>query len=471
MSKCDVDFTQVDQFLDNYYPQMELDLIHLLTYPSVEGPNEGPGAPFGHNVAAALKHCLQIAASLNMKTENIDGYMGIASLKGTSEEAIGILSHLDVVPANPADWSSPPFEPKVIDGRIYGRGTLDDKGPLIASLYAGAALAKCSARPLAKTVRFMFGCNEENGMKCLKYYLSKFTPPKIGFSPDAQFPLIIGEKGIIHFSLKSQWQDEASAPYTLVSLTSGNAANIVPDTAQAVIHLNGGEVPQGNSRIKIDHQNEQIIIHSYGKAAHASTPELGENALASMLQFLRSLDLAPLGANKYINTLASLFEDSCYGASIGLDGEDSLSRLTLIPSILNVCDNKGTLTCDMRFPVTHNLSSYRTALENISTSHGLKLGAFDGYEPMYAGKDNETAQKLLEVYRDFTGDMSEPLVIGGGTYAKALPGFLAFGPQFPHTPSLCHQANEYISCEDMLVTAKLYARAIYALATKLPDAI
>jgi len=464
MDKFPLDFARVDRLLEEHYPRMERDLLDLLSDPSEEGPDEGSGAPFGHHVAEALAHSLKIAGALDMPTDNIDGYMGVALIPGKNEDAIGVLSHVDVVPANPADWLTPPYEPQVRDGRIYGRGALDDKGPLIASLYAGAAVAKAVDSPLSKTVRFMFGCNEEGGCKCLKYYLSKYVPPKTGFSPDAEFPLIIGEKGIIHFKLRSEWSENSAAPLSLISLCSGSAANIVPDTAKAVLRVNYGPMPQEKAKIRIIQEGATLSICVQGKAAHASLPEEGENALTNLLAYMADLDICPRGAKQYLCTLAGLFKDNRYGADMGVADTDDLSRLTLIPSVLKINDNQGSLTCDMRFPVTRNVAHYCAALEKVSAEHGLALEILHADEPLLAKKDDATASRLLQAYRDFTGDMSEPLIIGGGTYAKYLPGFLAFGPVFPGAPNLCHQVNEYIGCEELLKAAKIYARAIYALA-------
>ena len=464
MSEDKWDFTQVDHKLEKLYPQMEQQLCQLLSYPSVEAPPAGPGAPFGRAIAAALEHTLELAASLGLATANSEGYFGTADLAGQTQETIGVLSHLDVVPANANDWQTPPFEPQVCAGRIYGRGALDDKGPLIASLYAGIALREVLPQPLTKTVRFMFGCNEESGFACLKYYLQHHQPPACGFSPDAEFPLIIGEKGICHFSLSNTWEDSPGAPLRLTKITAGSAVNIVPASAEATIELNGAPLPAAGADICCTCEGNLCHIKASGKAAHASTPEEGENALARLLAFLAQLPLAPQGAAHYVRSLAQLFADSRWGASLGVAGADELSRLTVIPSVLELNTNSGMLRCDMRFPVTHRGEDYQQKLAQIANAHQLQLQILECQEPMYAGEGDPTAAKLLQAYRDYTGDFSEPLVIGGGTYAKALPGFLAFGPEFAHTPKLCHQANEYISCQDLLDAAKIYSRAIYALA-------
>lgn len=460
-----VDFNQVDQLLEQYLPRMEKDLLDLLAYPSLEAADDGPGAPFGRPIADALAHTLQLAASLGLVTENIDGYLGLARLPGESSEEIGVLSHLDVVPANAAEWDSPPFAPEVREGRIYGRGAIDDKGPLIATLYATLALSEAVSRPLPRTVTLMFGCNEESGCQCIAYYLRHRQPPRRGFSPDAEFPLIIGEKGIIHFSIEDDWPDSDAdgATLTLLSASAGSAANIIPGAAEAELRINHGPVPETGGQVRAEVRGDLLLLRAAGKAAHASQPEEGDNALAALLQYLAGLEPAPAGAARFIRALAELFRDSGYGASFGLAAEDAYSRLTLIPSVLRIEPGQGSLTCDMRFPVSHKVADYRAALTDICAKHQLRLGFFEGHEPLLAQEDDPTASRLLKAYRDFTGDLSAPLVIGGGTYAKELPGVLAFGPIFAHTPNLCHQANEYISREDLLAAAKIYARAIYQL--------
>ncbi|NLF80221.1 MAG: M20 family metallopeptidase, partial [Clostridia bacterium] len=257
-----VDFNRVDQLLEQYLPRMEKDLLDLLAFPSVEKPPDGPGAPFGRPVADALEHTLRLAAALGLVTENIDGYLGLARLPGASEEEIGVLSHLDVVPANAEEWESPPFAPQTRAGRIYGRGAIDDKGPLIATLYATLALAETISQPLPHTVTLMFGCNEESGCQCIKYYLRHRRPPKSGFSPDAEFPLIIGEKGIIHFSLEDDWPDSEAggAPLTLLIATAGSAANIIPGAAKAKLRVNHGPAPQSLGQVRAQTHDDCLLL-------------------------------------------------------------------------------------------------------------------------------------------------------------------------------------------------------------------
>lgn len=455
------DFTHIDQLIDELYPQMLQDLSELISYPSVEAEAAGKNAPFGQPVAAALQCALAIAERFGFSTRNVDGYMGTATLEGTSSEAIGVLTHVDVVPVNAADWQSPPFTAELRNDCLFGRGALDNKGPLIASIYALAALKTELNAPLSKSVQLMFGCNEESGMQCLEYYLKHNEPPICGFSPDAEFPLIIGEKGIIFFKLCADWPETADT-CRLLSLQSGTAANIVPDTACARLSYNGS-LPAAE-HISCKQEGETLLITATGKAAHASTPELGDNALVRLLSYLTALPLSPQGAASYIRTLAQLFNDSSYGTSCDMADADELSTLTLVPSMLNISQGCATLSCDLRFPVSKRVEIYRTKLQKLAAENGLQLTILDENEPLYGGNDNATALALLEVYREYTGDNSPPLIIGGGTYAKALDNFFAFGMEFSDTPQVMHQANEFIRKDDLLKACKIYARAIYRLA-------
>ena len=461
----DFNFDEVDRWLTEAYPQMERDLFPLLAFPTVRGDAE-PEAPFGRPIAEALDYCLELARGLGLEAANVDGYAGFADLAGQEKAQIGVLAHIDVVPVNPADWQSDPFKPEVREGRIYARGAEDDKGPLVAALYAGVALARCGA-PLKKTVRFIFGCDEESGMSCVEHYLKHHEPPECGFSPDGYFPLVVGEKGLCKFALTSSWQQDNSEPLKLLSINSGTVVNVVPDKAEAVFTVSGPVTFEGEqvTGLTIDQAGATLRITALGKAAHASTPDEGENALAKLLQFLATQQFSPRGAKRYVESLAKLFVDPCYGASMGVADEDALSKLTVAPTILHVDEKSGSLQCDMRFTLTRNCVYFQQKLMDAAQRNGLILENWSGADPLYAGEASPLADALLQAYREVSGDThNKPLIIGGGTYAKKLPNVLAFGPSMPGAPFVAHQANEYIECKELLNAAKIYARALYALA-------
>lgn len=455
-----MDFRKLDEKIESYLEGMERDLAALVSYPSVEGSPTAENAPFGDAVRGALEETLRITEALGFSAHDMDGYCCYADAKGTEEEMVGVLGHLDVVPVTAKDWKFDPFTLTKEDGRLYGRGTMDDKGPMIAALYGMKALLDLGFSP-KKTVRFIFGCNEETGMLCMKHYIENAPCPSSGFTPDAEWPLIVGEKGILHYQLESRW-DGAAEGARLLSVCAGEAANVVPAEATACF-VGLGEVPEGKG-ITVTREGERTLITATGAAAHASTPDEGENALSALLRYLAGLSFAPAGAKKFIDTMARLTQDDCYGESLGVASRDDLSRTTNAPTVCRLDETGGRVTLDMRFRLSDKSAHYLALLEKIAQENGLTFTPDKYQEPLYLGADNPLAKQLLGAYRDVTGDMTEPLVIGGGTYAKVMPGFLAFGPEPIGAPTRAHQANEYFTERELLTAAKIYARALYEIA-------
>lgn len=465
---CEEDFQRLDRVLDAYYPQMERDLLGLLSLPSVKGQPQ-PGAPFGPAVAEALDYSLAAAQSLGFMTENLDGYVGLADLPGCEQEEVGVLCHVDVVPAT-GDWQHPPFAPQVVDGRIYGRGACDDKGPLIACLYGALALQDCCF-PLRKTVRLIIGGDEEHGSADLAYFLARRQPPRWGFSPDADFPVVTGELGLAHYAFAAAWPQEPSAPLCLLAAAAGSADNVVPAEATALF-APGAEVgerlraliaaqplPQAFC-LQEEEDGWRLLVH--GRAAHASQPELGQNAAALLLAGLASLPLAPAGARDFVLKLAQISADPYAGG--GLPPRAGDQRRSTVLTRLALTATGGEAGFDMRFPLADSGEQYRSRLAELAREQGWQLCRFAAVEPHQVDADSELVQRLLAAYREVTGDLHPPKVIGGATYARALANFVAFGPDLPGEESLAHQADEHLDCAHLLRLAKIYARAIYALA-------
>ena len=129
-----------DKFIDENKNEIIDTVSNLIRIPSVSIENETSIHPFGENCTKALEYILEIGNQMGFKTKNIDNYCGYIEF-GTGKDLVGIIGHLDVVPALEEDgWTTPPFSPEVRDGKIFGRGSIDDKGPVIASLYAMKAI-------------------------------------------------------------------------------------------------------------------------------------------------------------------------------------------------------------------------------------------------------------------------------------------------------------------------------------------
>lgn len=432
--------------MKNYSDQMKQDLKQLIRFPSVEDkPLEG--MPFGENCYKALDFMLKKAQSMGFETKNFDGYAGhIVFGEG---EPFGILCHLDVVPAGDG-WEVPPYEGVEKDGRIYGRGAMDDKGSAIACLYALKALKDEGFVP-KKQIRLILGCNEESGWKCMEYYKSKTDMPKSGFSPDADFPVIIAEKGVLHLEIKTAASQDFKEK--IFSFQGGERANVVPAFAQFIYK---GKIKKTLKDVEIvKAESDMSTVTSFGKSAHGSTPEQGKNAFIPLAKALN--ELVDCDALRFISE--KLLADTT-GKALGIECSDKKSgALTINLGAVKYEDGILTMQVDIRYPVTEKCDS---VLEKFAAAcpPDFKIETLMHHEPLYVSEDNELVQKLMSAYRKVTGRKDKPIAIGGGTYARCLPLGVAFGPAFPDDEDTVHKANEYISANQLDLIAEIYREAV-----------
>lgn len=420
--------------------QMIKALHGLVSINSVSGagPKE---APYGEGPAKALDYVLELCDSFGFRTKNCDGQVGYAEI-GQGDELIGILGHLDVVPAG-GGWDFEPFACTRDNGRLYGRGVTDDKGPVIATLFAMKALLD-SGVPLAKRIRFIFGLAEEVGdWPDMEYYKRTEELPAYGFTPDANFPAIYGEKGIARFNL-SMSPEKAG----VVEITGGEAANMVADRCAATLRAKTGGT---------------VLLEATGRSAHGSLPWDGENAISKLMAEIAARnDLEPCPLAEWYNALIGF---DLYGQRAGCAMEDAESGpLTLNVGMARTTAEAVTLSIDIRYPVTKTLEEVRRGLAAALAPYGVALETDSSMKPVYMDKNGPVLQKLLAAYRAVTGDeTSQPEVIGGGTYARAMDNIVAFGPMLPGREGTEHQKNEYILEEDFVLLEKIYHRALLNL--------
>ncbi len=386
------------------------------------------GYPYGPGPAAALDYVLQLCSSLGFRTENADGKYGYAEI-GEGEELIGILCHLDVVPAGKG-WNYPPFDGTLCDGRLYGRGTLDDKGPAIANIFAMKDLLD-SGKPLNKRIRIIFGQTEENGdWYDMEAYKEHEELPVCGYTPDGDFPAIYVEKGLMLVTVTADLEGSG-----LRELSAGNAPNMVPDFCRAVT-------------------DDGIEYETGGKAAHGSAPWAGENALTKMMEQLA-------GESAFAKMYMDLIGYDVYGGGISCDFSDEESgRLSLNCGLVKVEDGKLSVYLDIRYPVSCSPEQITENIRRAAEAYGAEAECIHVKSPVYLDKDGPVMRCLLSAYREVTGDMSEPLIIGGGTYARAMDNIIAFGPNFPDHENREHKENEYILTEDFLALREIYRKAL-----------
>ncbi len=437
------------KILDNQFDQLVATLQKVVTF-NTEKAEPVADAPFGREIADCLHYVLNLAESFGLSSYNCDNYAGHADFKGTGSEVLGILGHLDVVPSKAEEWIYPPYAGEIHDGKLFGRGTMDDKGPMIACLFAVKALKESGFVP-SKTVRLIFGCDEESGMQCVEHYFQKMPFPNVSFSPDGDFPVINREKGIYQFDVVCGKLPQG------VSVTAGERANVVPSLCTATLSqcVNADEFD--NVSVK---RTDKTILTAVGKSAHGSTPDEGINATHSVLQLLAKT----FPENQTFQFLANKVCDTT-GKAWGIDLHDNDSgNLTCNLGVLRTADN-GTLTAtvDIRFPVSYNCA-YMNNLLRQCTPQEFQLVEQHVSDPLFVPSDSHLVTTLMDVYNSALNCHLEPLAIGGGTYSRCLPNCVAFGPLFPGEEQTIHMPNECVDLNNLRLMTELYMEAIYRLA-------
>lgn len=429
------------------------------------------GMPFGEGVSRSLDYALKIAEDLGFKTVNLDGHVGYAEY-GEGEEYVAALGHLDVVPEGDG-WKYPAYGAEIHDGKIYGRGTTDDKGPIIASLYGLKAIKELNL-PLSKRVRIIFGTNEETGSKDIEHYLEYEKAPVAGFTPDADFPIINGEKGITIFDIVKSFEKQDKGEITIESIKGGVASNVVSSLCESrlkaknpkkICDLIKENAEKHGIKAEVNMDNEEILLRVFGVSAHGSTPEKGVNAIMQSIKLLAMLNLPNGDLKDLLVFLDKNIGENVYGENFGIFLEDSVSgKVSFNVGVINLNSKEGRLTLNLRYPVTKTLEDMMNPFNKRIEGTGIKVENFEHQKPLYFSPDSPLIQTLQKVYKEETGKDGELISIGGGTYAKEMPNTVAFGPIFPGEPDVIHKPNEYIKIEDLILISKIYAKALYELA-------
>lgn len=443
---------EIKDYLKSSLPEMKLALGRLVKIPSVSGEKEGK-YPFGTACGKVLEEFIEICRENGFKTENYDYYAAGADYLENSPPALGILAHLDVVPVTEKDWSFPPFEVTEKDGRLYGRGCMDDKGAVVASLFAMKAVRECGFS-LKKNLRLIVGCSEETGSELdIKEYMKRAEMPKAVFTPDAEFPVINTEKGMIRFSFGGSFDCGL-----IESIEGGTVVNAVPSEVKAVLK---GEVSlPDDGNVSLTYENEKTVIICKGKSAHASTPEQGINAFTRLFEYLLKAKL-PENDKSMLNALLSLFPAGETNAkSMGLDVTDASGSTTCVFSIISFARGKLSCKADMRFPVSLTKAEAEKKIKEAVGKNKLDFISVTGSEPHSVDPDSDFIRTLLKAYTDVTGKAGCCKAIGGGTYVHGIEGGVAFGMEVEGEDNHIHGADEWISTDNLLTSAEIFAKAI-----------
>lgn len=453
---------ELSNIIDRLKDEMVETLTRWIQIPSVKS-DAIDGAPFGAEVKRSLEVALADAAKMGFDVRNIDNYAGDVRMGEIGVDPIAILAHLDVVPAGDG-WKVDPFG-AVMDGdRMYGRGTTDDKGPAVAALYAMYAL-KQAGIPLKREVRLILGCDEESGWEDMAYYTEHCDMPKTGFSPDANYPVINTEKGMLHLSLVADYCTEG---LLVKEIKVGERCNVIPGVATAIVAGDDDLCEKANRLASDMHiqvsaamtENNDMLLISNGVPGHAAYPETAKNALGQLLIMLRALGVS--GALKVLADCVGMEYD---GVSMGIRCSDETSgKLTCNLGILRYDAENGLYaTLDIRYPILANHVALTKTLTD-ALGDRITVTVDSQKEPHHVAPNSELVTALLDAYHEVTDRPRECLATGGGTYARCLEEGVAFGSAFPEDEELAHQAGEYLSIDGLMINMRIFARAIEKLA-------
>lgn len=444
----------VARFVEENKENVLRDIGRLVAIDSVMG-EEKPGMPFGEGPAQALKLGLEIAGELGLEAHNCEDRMGYAQV-GQGTDYLATITHLDVVPS--VGWAEDPFTLRRREGYIIGRGVMDDKGPSVLCLYALKYL-KDSGMPLRYPVRALLGINEENHMADLDYYLANYKAPLFCFSPDANFPLCNGEKGIFHGKVVS-W-----LPMKRVKdIRGGVAANVIPDLAEAWVEA---EKLSSTERVTAEKEGDLWHLTARGIGGHASAPEGTVNAIGVLVDYILEQSILSGAEEDFFYGLQRLHSDP-YGVNLGLDTEDMIfTPLTIVGGVIGMEDGHLFQTVDCRYPTT---SSGQDIVAQLTGNWGelAEIHVLSDDKPFYMALDNPAVQVCVDTYNAVTGEQAQPYTIGGGTYARHFPNAVSFGPEHPERPAPdfagpIHGVDEAANIDWLMEALQIYILALIEL--------
>lgn len=411
---------KLEAWIDAHYGELVEDIKRLVRIPSVATYDE-EGYPFGEGCKRALDEALAMGREYGFATENYQDMCGSMTLRPGScaGEEIAFWGHLDVVPTGD-DWQiTPPFEPVEKDGYLIGRGTDDNKGPLVGVMYLMRAFEELGI-PTRHGLRLFLGCDEEHGMKDVQYYAANYPPQKLTIIPDCGFPACYGEKGIIEANIVSKRPME-----TVTQLKAGAASNIVPDKALLCLR---GEAEVAGEWVKASVEQGETCIRGGGLSRHSAFPEGGVNAIhqamAAALEtgLLSENDAEIIGFYKRVN-------DDFLGTALGVDGSDDVSGYTTCTGTMASLteDGRAMLHLNIRYCITADSDKLLANIAAACEANGCQLELGRDSKPNYYPRENPVVDALTDTFCEMTGIDKQPYVMGGGTYARKLQNALGFG--------------------------------------------
>lgn len=447
------------------------DLFTILRIDSVRDDEKAtPEMPVGPGPKGALDAFLEIGKRDGFVTKNVGNLAGHIEF-GQGEELMGVLGHVDVVPTG-TGWETNPFEPVIKNNRVYARGSSDDKGPSMAGYYA-IKIIRDLKLPVSKRVRMIIGTDEESGWQCMDYYLKHEEKPDFGFSPDADFPIINGEKGnqSLYVTIGNNLEGGKNQ---LIDFEAGMRENMVPQDAKVVFISQEVEKIKTTWKTFIEAnpitgsfsvEGKTVTIEAVGKSAHGMNPAAGVNAATYLAVFLNQFEFGGEAAT-YFKLITDYIHLDFAARDLGVAHTDAImGELTMNAGIFSFTEKDGgKIALNFRYPTGVHANSLEDKIKETLEPLGVSVKKEGlGKEPHYVPADDPLVKTLLDVYEKHTGQKGQERSIGGGTYGRLMERGVAYGALFPDSIDTMHQANEFLALDDLFRATAIYADAIYQL--------
>ncbi|MCC3746374.1 Sapep family Mn(2+)-dependent dipeptidase [Rouxiella badensis] len=474
---------KIDRWFDEHRNEFIQDLLEWVSFPSIADEKLAQdGKPFGNEVDRVFEHVKARAKALGFKTESHEGY-AISVLSDDRENAqeLGLVSHLDVVPAGD-HWSFPPFEPFERDGFVIGRGSSDNKGPALLDLYLLRAFRDLDVS-LHHKLRIIYGGAEEIGMNDLKYFAKNGPVPRYSIITDGGFPVNYAQKGGLNLIL------HVPTGPLLSQLTAGVAENAVPSSA--TLRLKGrklAEVTQAlgqisaslSDNITVTEDAGEVLLVSHGKSGHAAFPENTQNAIPILLDALVASELLSDADFRAAQAISQLLADP-WGKSAGIAFEDAETGKLTLNGGLAIPSGQGVdLYLDIRYPLSTDKTELFTALHRAIDPLNGNLTVLRDDAPTHIDKNSPLVKRLQTTFDEIAETKTQPFTMGGATHARVLPNSITFGPGFGRNPALTfrgesvttrpdfipdghgspHGPDEFVSLENLKRAFKVYALTV-----------
>ncbi|HHU69013.1 MAG TPA: M20 family metallopeptidase [Thermoanaerobacterales bacterium] len=460
-------FNKIDDFISNNADKIIKDTIDLINIPSVSTDKS--------KINEAMSLILQKGKEYGFNSyEVLDGQVGLIEF-GQGDETVGMLAHIDVVDAE-GTWKFGPFNGVVFENQIWGRGAVDDKGPLVTCLHAMRSIKELNL-PIYKKIQLIIGTQEEVEWTDMKEYVKNYKLPDYGFTPDGEFPIENREKGYVDVIVTFK-QSEAGSEglYKIVSIEGGKSVNSIPSRAEAFI---SGDLNLLEEKVKqyiTDNPDEKIsfsvtqdglgAVAAEGLSAHSAYPEKGINALATLCRFLESLSLVPNGADRLVKFIVDNFYNDFNGKKLGLYNESEyfkgeyVSRTVISPTLLKTEDGKFELNLNLRTAYGTEKEDLDRAFSDAAKDYNYSYIYRDYMGPIFISKERPFVKAMADSYEEVSGLKNEFILAHGTSYAKAMPNILCFGPIFPGEEDFCHEKDERINIDSLIKSTKIYAHTL-----------